>query len=90
MSEQNEAQADKLSAEGLAAAAQEDVQQSVSDLQAQAGQAGESDGEEAPVSAEDAALEAYKTRLREFMRALKKLPGSWYIIQCYSGYENKV
>jgi transcriptional antiterminator NusG len=90
MSEQNEAQADKLSAEGLAAAAQEDVQQSVSDLQAQAGQAGESDGEEAPVSAEDAALEAYKTRLREFMRALNKLPGSWYIIQCYSGYENKV
>ena len=24
------------------------------------------------------------------MRALKKLPGEWYIIQCYSGYENKV
>ncbi|KAB3519997.1 transcription termination/antitermination protein NusG [Corynebacterium sp. zg254] len=38
----------------------------------------------------DAAMEAYKTRLREFMRALKKLPGQWYIIQCYSGYENKV
>lgn len=39
---------------------------------------------------EDAAMAAYKTRLREFMRALKKLPGDWYIIQCYSGYENKV
>ena len=90
MSDQNEPQADKLSAEGLAAAAQEDVQQSVSDLQAQAAQAGATEGEEAPVSAEDAALEAYKTRLREFMRALKKLPGNWYIIQCYSGYENKV
>ena len=35
-------------------------------------------------------MEAYKTRLREFMRALKKLDGNWYIIQCYSGYENKV
>lgn len=93
MSDQNEPQADKLSAEGLAAAAQEDVQQSVSDLQAQAAEAAQADGaegEEAPVSAEDAALEAYKTRLREFMRALKKLPGNWYIIQCYSGYENKV
>ncbi|WP_313095070.1 transcription termination/antitermination protein NusG [Corynebacterium variabile] len=96
MSDQNEPRADKLSAEGLAAAAQEDVQQSVSDLQAQAAeaaQAAQADGteaEEAPVSAEDAALEAYKTRLREFMRALKKLPGNWYIIQCYSGYENKV
>lgn len=99
MSDQNEPRADKLSAEGLAAAAQEDVQQSVSDLQAQAAEAAQAaqaaqadgtEGEEAPVSAEDAALEAYKTRLREFMRALKKLPGNWYIIQCYSGYENKV
>ncbi|AWT25373.1 MULTISPECIES: transcription termination/antitermination protein NusG [Corynebacterium] len=84
MSEQNEASAEKLSAEGLAAAAQEDVQQSVTELQSSP------EGEEAEVSPEDAALEAYKTRLREFMRALKKLPGQWYIIQCYSGYENKV
>lgn len=96
MSDQNEPRADKLSAEGLAAAAQEDVQQSVSDLQAQAAEAAQAaqadgtEGGEAPVSAEDAALEAYKTRLREFTRALKKLPGNWYIIQCYSGYENKV
>ena len=35
-------------------------------------------------------MAAYRKRLREFMRALKKLPGEWYIIQCYSGYENKV
>lgn len=41
-------------------------------------------------SAEDAALEDYKARLRAYIRELKKLPGSWYIIQCYSGYENKV
>lgn len=32
----------------------------------------------------------YKARLRKFTRELKKQPGSWYIIQCYSGYENKV
>ncbi|WP_257160597.1 transcription termination/antitermination protein NusG [Corynebacterium cystitidis] len=32
----------------------------------------------------------YKKRLREYTRELKKLPGQWYIIQSYSGYENKV
>ncbi len=37
--------------------------------------------------AEDA---AYRKRLRDFTRELKKQPGQWYIIQCYSGYENKV
>ncbi|QYH20481.1 transcription termination/antitermination protein NusG [Corynebacterium aquatimens] len=39
--------------------------------------------------AEDADSE-YKRRLREYTRELKKLPGEWYIIQSYSGYENKV
>ena len=28
--------------------------------------------------------------MRTFVRELKKKPGQWYIIQCYSGYENKV
>ncbi len=32
----------------------------------------------------------YRARLRAFTRELKKQPGQWYIIQCYSGYENKV
>ena len=32
----------------------------------------------------------YKRRLRECTRELKKQPGEWYIIQSYSGYENKV
>ncbi|MTD97639.1 transcription termination/antitermination protein NusG [Corynebacterium guaraldiae] len=42
---------------------------------------------EADAAAADA---EYKTRLRAFTRELKKQPGKWYIIQCYSGYENKV
>ena len=50
--------------------------------------------EEASESAEAGAAAAaeaeYKTRLRAFTRELKKQPGQWYIIQCYSGYENKV
>ncbi|WP_081602155.1 transcription termination/antitermination protein NusG [Corynebacterium halotolerans] len=33
---------------------------------------------------------AYRKRLRDYTRELKKQPGQWYIIQCYSGYENKV
>ena len=32
----------------------------------------------------------YKRRLREYTRELKKQTGDWYIIQSYSGYENKV
>ncbi|MDO5512329.1 transcription termination/antitermination protein NusG [Corynebacterium sp.] len=32
----------------------------------------------------------YRRRLRRYVSELKKLPGDWYIIQCYSGYENKV
>ena len=42
---------------------------------------------------DDAAADAdaeYKRRLRAYVRELKKLPGDWYIIQSYSGYENKV
>ena len=46
---------------------------------------------EASASAHDADEEAaYRLRLREFTKELKKQPGQWYIIQCYSGYENKV
>lgn len=43
-----------------------------------------SEGEKADSDAE------YRARLRQYTRELKKLPGQWYIIQCYSGYENKV
>ncbi|MGJ4092130.1 transcription termination/antitermination protein NusG [Corynebacterium macclintockiae] len=119
MTEENQSN-EAISAESLAAAAQEDVQQAVAEAHqdvadaeaegvtsndatapategaeetataegAEASEGGE--GNEAEKSAEDAAMEAYKTRLRQFMRQLKKLPGDWYIIQCYSGYENKV
>ncbi|PFG27277.1 transcription termination/antitermination protein NusG [Corynebacterium renale] len=54
---------------------------------AQADAAGSPESPEAP--AEDGDAE-YKARLRKFTRELKKQDGQWYIIQCYSGYENKV
>lgn len=122
MTEENQNN-EAVSAESLAAAAQEDVQQAVAEAHqdvavveaegvtsndatapategaeetataegAEAAEASEGgEGNEVEKSAEDAAMEAYKTRLRQFMRQLRKLPGDWYIIQCYSGYENKV
>lgn len=125
--------ADKdITAESLAAAAQEDVQQAVaeaaeahrasSDSDATSSETNSTEQADVPVGnaegeategatdsadsasgdseegaksdseqeLEDAAMQAYKTRLREFMRSMKKLPGEWYIVQCYSGYENKV
>lgn len=50
----------------------------------------ESAEESAAETEEEAEDAAYRKRLREFTRELKKQPGQWYIIQCYSGYENKV
>lgn len=53
----------------------------------------EAEGEASASADADAAAAAdaeYKSRLRAFTRELKKQPGQWYIIQCYSGYENKV
>ncbi|MGZ7495791.1 transcription termination/antitermination protein NusG [Corynebacterium sp. ZY180755] len=50
----------------------------------------ESANEAEAADAEAAPDAEYKARLRAYTRELKKKPGSWYIIQCYSGYENKV
>lgn len=113
---QNNQNGEAVSAESLAAAAQEDVQQAVAEAHqdaagaeaegvtnddaaapttegteetasadgaeaSEASAATEGAEGEAEQSAEDAAMAAYKARLRQFMRALKKLPGEWYIIQ---------
>ncbi|MCK7660912.1 transcription termination/antitermination protein NusG [Corynebacterium antarcticum] len=59
------------------------------DVASAAAALGDDNGEAAEQSEEEALAE-YKARLRKFLRELKKLPGQWYIIQCYSGYENKV
>lgn len=58
---------------------------------AEAESAAEEGAAEASAETEEEAEDAaYRKRLREFTRELKKQPGQWYIIQCYSGYENKV
>ncbi|WP_240944687.1 transcription termination/antitermination protein NusG [Corynebacterium stationis] len=53
----------------------------------------EAESAEAPSAEEEAEVDAdadYRRRLRKYTKELKELPGQWYIIQCYSGYENKV
>nr|WP_255567521.1 transcription termination/antitermination protein NusG [Corynebacterium sp. TAE3-ERU16] len=60
------------------------------DVASAAAALGDDNGDAAEQSEGEAALAEYKARLRKFLRELKKLPGQWYIIQCYSGYENKV
>lgn len=57
---------------------------------AEAWSAEEAAAESSAETEEEAEDAAYRKRLREFTRELKKQPGQWYIIQCYSGYENKV
>ena len=53
----------------------------------------EAESAEASSAEEEAEVDAdadYRRRLRKYTKELKELPGQWYIIQCYSGYENKV
>ena len=69
----------------------EPVQETDLDIAAEAENAAE--GAEGAESAENAEADddgEYRRRLREYTRELKKQPGDWYIIQSYSGYENKV
>lgn len=74
------------SAEAADTAAQE--------FEAELAEATAASGEPAAAAAapeeEPAADAEYRARLRAFTKELKSLPGQWYIIQCYSGYENKV
>ena len=86
--EEPQEQQDELSPEEKEAAEKEAATKA-----AEAALGGSGEGEETSesASADTAAADAeYKTRLRAFTRELKKQPGQWYIIQCYSGYENKV
>ena len=67
---------------------EEPVQEADLDIAAEAENAAE--GAEGAEEAEAADDGEYRRRLREYTRELKKQPGEWYIIQSYSGYENKV
>lgn len=72
-----------------AADAASDSANADSDAAADAGENAEAGAVTAAEEESDADAD-YRKRLREYTRELKKLPGQWFIIQCYSGYENKV
>ena len=76
-----EAVADSESADAPAAEGAEAAEGASNAADAEAASAAEAEGSED---------DDYRRRLRQFTRELKKQPGQWYIIQCYSGYENKV
>ena len=80
------------SAEGEAAeAVEEPVQETdLNTIEAAEGEAAADAEGEAGAEADADTDSEYRRRLREYTRELKKQPGDWYIIQSYSGYENKV
>ena len=83
----------QAAAEAEAAEAAESAESADAETPAEAANAPATAEEAAAAVGAEAAAEddsEYKTRLRAFTRELKKQPGQWYIIQCYSGYENKV
>lgn len=57
--------------------------------EAEAGTGAEADGE-AEAAAEPEEELSPALALAKFKRELKKLPGEWYVIHTYAGYENKV
>ncbi|WIM68054.1 transcription termination/antitermination protein NusG [Corynebacterium breve] len=82
--EQETEGAEEAAAEAYEEAVEEPAEQQADESLEAAAAAALGDDSEAEAEAE------YKKRLREYTRELKKLPGDWYIIQSYSGYENKV
>ena len=80
--EETEGTAESTDAAGESAESTDAAEPAAAEAEAEgaAPEAGEDESEDA----------AYRKRLRAFTRELKKQPGQWYIIQCYSGYENKV
>ncbi|OEY24309.1 transcription termination/antitermination factor NusG [Corynebacterium sp. BCW_4722] len=76
--------ADAVAADADSAEAPEVEEEAVQDTDLAVAESSISDGDISDFDAE------YKKRLREYTRELKKQPGDWYIIQSYSGYENKV
>ena len=77
-------------AAGSSAAEDESAEAAEAEAPAEPAAAADAEGAAAESGEEESEDAAYRKRLRAFTRELKKQPGQWYIIQCYSGYENKV
>lgn len=79
-----EAAAEELEGDADEADDEDVVEEPIQETDLAAAESAEADAESEADDSE------YKRRLREYTRELKKQPGEWYIIQSYSGYENKV
>lgn len=79
-----EAAAEELDGDADTADDEDVVEEPIQETDLAAAESAEADAESEADDSE------YKRRLREYTRELKKQPGEWYIIQSYSGYENKV
>lgn len=79
-----EAAAEELEGDADKADDEDVVEESIQETDLAAAESADADVESEADDSE------YKRRLREYTRELKKQPGEWYIIQSYSGYENKV
>lgn len=79
-----EAAAEELEGDADNADDEDVVEEPIQETDLAAAESAEADAESEADDSE------YKRRLREYTRELKKQPGEWYIIQSYSGYENKV
>ncbi|WP_288864003.1 transcription termination/antitermination protein NusG [uncultured Corynebacterium sp.] len=79
-----EAAAEEIEGDADKADDEDAVEEPIQETDLAAAESAEADAESEADDSE------YKRRLREYTRELKKQPGEWYIIQSYSGYENKV
>jgi transcription termination/antitermination protein NusG len=78
---------------GDAAAAQEAPAETVTAedaTEAEAGPEAEFGADDAEAGADDAEAEVVADPAAEFSRQLRMLPGDWYVVHSYAGYENRV
>jgi transcriptional antiterminator NusG len=78
---------------GDAAAAQEAPAETVTvedATEAEAGPEAEFAADDAEAGADDAEAEVVADPAAEFSRQLRMLPGDWYVVHSYAGYENRV
>ena len=93
-----EADASAQAAEDISPATTDDVaveDEASGDEAAEAGDEAVSDGDAEDTDAEDTEDKAAEEELEadpveEFMRQLRAMPGDWYVIHSYAGYENRV
>ena len=88
-----EADASAQAAEDISPATTDDVaveDEASADEAAEAGDEAISDGDTEDTEDKAAAEELEADPVEEFMRQLRAMPGDWYVIHSYAGYENRV